>query len=105
MSEDDLLTAVLDLCKVLHLMVHHCRPARTERGWRTPIAGDAGFCDVVIVGGNGVLFRELKGEKGRLSAAQTLWLSRLAFAKADAGVWRPSDLRSGLVLEELKAVT
>lgn len=106
MSEDDLLTAVLDLCKVLHLHTAHFRPAKTDRGWRTAVSGDGkGFPDLVVVGDNGVLFRELKANGGRISPEQRAWLDRLAFARANVAVWHPSDLRSGRILDELKAVT
>jgi hypothetical protein len=103
-TEDDLLGAILDLCRLKHLHVHHCRPAKTERGWRTPIQGEPGFVDMVIVGDNGVLFRELKADRGRLSAEQQQWLNRLAFARADAAVWRPAQLRDGTIVDQLRAV-
>src|SRR5258705_9090381 len=59
MSEEELLTAVLQLCRVLGLRTAHFRPARTEKGWRTPVSGDGkGFPDLIIVGSQ-VLAREL----------------------------------------------
>ena len=104
-TEDDLLTAVLDLCRLKHLHTAHFRPARTAGGWRTAVSGDGkGFPDLVIVGPRGVMFRELKTERGRVSTEQSEWQFRLRHAGADCGYWMPSDLRSGLILEELKAV-
>lgn len=102
MTEDDLLTSVLELCSLLGLHTAHFRPAKTERGWRTAVSGDGkGFPDLVIVG-NGVLFRELKSERGRLSPEQVVWMRKLYAAGADATDWRPSDWRSGRIERELK---
>lgn len=105
MSENDLLTAVLDLCALMHLHTAHFRPARTDAGWRTPVAGDGkGFPDLVIVGPRGVLYRELKTVRARLTAAQQVWLARLRAAGQDAEVWRPYDLQGGNIHLQLKAV-
>lgn len=103
-TEDDLKRAVMDLCKLLGLYVHHCRPARTAAGWRTPIEGDAGFPDLVISGPGGVLFRELKARRGVMSLPQQMWEVRLKMAKADFAVWRPADLASGRIERELKEI-
>jgi hypothetical protein len=103
MGEQDLQGAVIDLCRLLHLRVAHFRPARTGRGWRTPVQADgAGFPDLVIVGPGGVAFRELKSDRGRLSADQKLWRDALYDAGADHWVWRPTDWTNGLVNEELR---
>lgn len=110
MTEDDLLTAVIDLCRRHRVLAHHSRPAvvgRTAAGrarWATPIQGDAGLPDLVIVGRRGVLFRELKSEVGRLSKEQARWTTTLAVAGADCATWRPSMLRSGQIEAEIRAV-
>lgn len=92
MSEDDLLSSVIDLARVFGILVHHSRPARMKDGrWVTPISGDKGLPDLVLVGTRGVLFRELKAQKGRTSREQGEWLDRLLKARANAAVWRPSD--------------
>lgn len=104
MSEDDLLTAVLDMARLFGLHVAHFRPAKTERGWRTPVQADGkGYPDLTIVGG-GVLFRELKSDRGQLSAEQVTWSARLKSAGADFAVWHPTDLRSGRIERELRAL-
>lgn len=104
MLERDLQRAVLDLCKMLGLRTAHFRTARTGAGWATPVAGDgAGFPDLVIVG-SAVLFRELKTDQGRLSHDQVGWKVTLLGADANWAVWTPTDLRSGLVLDELNAI-
>lgn len=50
-----------------------------------------GWPDLAIVGARGVLFRELKREKGKVSPDQQFWISALGDAGQDVGVWRPSD--------------
>lgn len=92
MNEAQLQDAVIDLCQLYGLKVAHFRAARTERGWRTPVGADgAGFPDLVIVGRNGVLWRELKSDLGRVRAEQFAWLDALHDAGEDATVWRPTD--------------
>jgi len=106
MSEAALQAAVLDLCRLRHLLVHHCRPARMPSGqWATPIQGDAGFPDLVIAGRRGLLLRELKSEHGQVEAGQAVWANRLEVARVDFAVWRPSDLASGRIATELGAIT
>jgi hypothetical protein len=105
-SEEDILAAILDLCKILHLHAAHFRAGRTERGWRTPVSGDGkGFPDLVIAGPNGVIYRELKTATGRLGIHQHRWLKCLTTGGADAAVWRPDDLRSGKILTALIALS
>jgi hypothetical protein len=41
MSETDLQRTIIDACKIYGFKVSHFRPAKTERGWRTPVQGDA----------------------------------------------------------------
>lgn len=83
--------AVIDLARVTGWLVAHFRPARTEDGWRTPVAADgAGFPDLVLVRDR-VLYRELKSESGRVRPDQQRWHERLAMGGADIAVWRPAD--------------
>lgn len=106
MSEDHLLVAVLDMAKQMGVLTAHFRPAQAKSGrWLTPVQGDGkGFPDVVLAGEGGLLFRELKSAKGILSPEQKVWLDVLAAAGADAGVWRPADLRSGRIEAETRAI-
>ena len=105
MSEDDLLTAVLDMARLFGLHVAHFRPAKTERGWRTAVQADGkGYPDLTIVGLGGVLSRELKSATGPSSAEQKVWAAKLTGAGADFAVWRPADLRSGRIERELRAL-
>lgn len=67
-----------------HLRVEVFHPYDSRRS--TP-----GFPDLVLLGARGVLYRELKTEKGRPTAHQQWWLDSLTEAGQDAGIWRPSD--------------
>ena len=104
MTEDHLQTAVIDMAHLFGLKVAHFRPAQIRPGkWVTPVQADGkGFPDLVIAGPGGVLFRELKSAAGTLSAEQRMWLH--ALKSADVGVWRPADLQSGRIEQELRAV-
>lgn len=73
---------VTGLCDVLRLKWHHETDSRKSK---------SGFPDLVIAGPGGVIFVELKKQKGRVSAAQREWLMALTAAGASAYVWRPSD--------------
>lgn len=105
MTEEQLLRSVLDLTRWLDIFTHHCRPARTDKGWRTPIAGNRGFPDLVLIGPfGGILWRELKSQRGRLDPAQVVWGDRLRAGGGDWDVWRPDDWLSGRIERELKAL-
>jgi hypothetical protein len=89
--EADLQATITDLCHLLGIDVFH---VRNSRGM-TP-----GWPDLAIIGTR-VLYRELKSEAGSLSADQRRVGARLTAAGADWAVWRPRDLRSGLVARQL----
>ena len=54
-------------------MVAHFRPARTAKGWRTPMQGDPGFADLVLARRGVVLLVELKRIGGKVSKGQEDW--------------------------------
>jgi len=82
---------VIDLAHMLGWKVAHFRPARTEKGWRTPVAADgAGFPDLVLVRER-VVFMELKSDRGRLSVAQRAWLDDLSAAGVEAYCFYPDE--------------
>ena len=65
-------------------------------GWRSYHTYDSrrsapGWPDLVLLRGGVALFRELKLDKGRLTAAQVEWIEALRGAGLDASVWRPRD--------------
>jgi hypothetical protein len=82
MGEDVLQSHVLEMCKSLGLLAYHTFDSRRS----VP-----GFPDLVIVGQNGVLYRELKRRNGKVRRDQVHWLVALRVAGQDADVWRPED--------------
>lgn len=94
LSEAEFLRQLLELARALGWRSAHFRPARTAKGWRTPLAGDAkGWPDLVLVRGRRALFVELKVGRGEPTWEQTLWLEALRGAGLDARLWRPEDWR------------
>lgn len=72
--------------------VAHFRPARTSKGWRTPVEADGkGFPDLVLLRGERLLVRELKVGKAKLSREQIWWMQAFQEAGVDARCWRPED--------------
>lgn len=70
--------AILDAARLYGWRVHHVRPGRTLRGWRTPVQGDPGFPDFVLArrieGRIGrLIFIEAKAGRARLSRDQRAW--------------------------------
>ena len=91
--EKDFQRAVIDLARLTGWRVHHTRPALTQRGrWLTPIQGDAGFPDLVLVRAGRVIFAELKRNGARPTPAQREWLEALqACAGVECYLWTPND--------------
>lgn len=81
MSEADWQRRVTDYCTVLRLLWYHVPDSR-----RT----NPGFPDLVIAGPGGVLFVELKTERGKVSAHQQTWIDTLE-PHVQTRVWRPSQ--------------
>lgn len=106
-SEDDLLTSILELAAHYGWIAHHCRPARTDKGWRTPVQGRRGFPDLVLAHPDGrLVFAELKSQNGRLTADQVAWRDTLTAAaatcpRARVVEWRPVDWLAGRVQQAL----
>lgn len=82
---------VIELAMTMGWMVHHVRPCQTAKGWRSAIAGHAGFPDVVLVRDGVLLMVELKTGKARLSPGQLRWKDELTRTAAVVRVWRPED--------------
>ena len=105
LSESAFQTKILHVAKLAGWMVHHSRPAQLPSGrWVTPIAGDAGLPDLILVHPRrGFIMAEIKTELGRLTAGQKKWLSSLHDAGIEVYVWRPSmfdDIQNILTRKE-----
>lgn len=102
MTETELLIAVTSgtrkrpgLCKQLGVRYYHPYDSR-----RTV----PGFPDLVLVGTHGLAFRELKSQEGTLRPEQREWGNALRAVGHDWDIWRPSDLTSGQIADELAAL-
>jgi hypothetical protein len=91
MSEDELLTAIVEAAALLGWRVHHDRRSDLARQ-----QGNAGFPDVVLARRGVVRFLELKSERGQLSTDQFAWSLSLPALE----VVRPADLDA--VIESLR---
>lgn len=95
MLEADLRENVRAACKVMGLEYYFTYDSR-----RSPL----GFPDYTIWGAGGLIFRELKTDKGRLTARQQAVGQSLLAAGADWAVWRPADWSSGVITSQLQAL-
>jgi hypothetical protein len=96
MLEKDLQESVREMAVTLGYLVYHTHDSRRS---------EPGYPDLTMVGHGRLLVRELKRQSGRLGVVtpeQKAWLAALTDAGVDAGVWRPADLLSGVILNELK---
>jgi len=98
MTEADLTGTIVDAAGLLGYRVVHFRPARTARGWRTPVQGDIGFPDLVVARPGRVFALELKAAGGRLGEGQAEWLRALDGGLVDARLVYPDDLDGLLAL-------
>ena len=91
--ESILQSQVITIAKMNGFRVHHARPVQQANGrWLTAIAGDAGFVDLVLAHPErGVIFLELKAEKGKLSPGQLAWAHALS-KHVEYYLIRPQDL-------------
>lgn len=95
MSEDDLSEEVRKLAKDLRLFAYHTPDSRRLA---------PGFPDWVFISPQGVLWRELKTQSGDLSRSQRQVRDMLIASGHNWAIWRPWDLRSGLIRRELEAL-
>ena len=103
LEKPELTDTIIGLAQDLGWLVHHDRPARTDKGYRTAIQGDAGFPDLLMVHpvSGTVICVELKREGKQPTEHQETWLAAFAKSPIRSGIWRPSDLLSGAVGEAL----
>ena len=89
---------IIDLAHLTGWHVAHFRPARTAKGYRTPMQGDVGFPDIVLAKGGRVILAELKAEGGAPRPEQIAWLRAAWGDQWEAYLWRPRDLPRLLAL-------
>jgi hypothetical protein len=83
---------VIQLAHTFGWLVQHTRPAKQGDRWLTPISGDVGFPDLVLVHPHrGVLFVELKSDTGAVSDAQYKWGRAIRDGGSEWRIWRPKD--------------
>jgi hypothetical protein len=71
----------------------HYEPAIRQSGsWATPLRGDKGEPDYRAVRSGRLVFVEIKGDGGRLTKEQKLWIADLVEAGVETYVWHPEDL-------------
>lgn len=92
-SERDWTRQVTDAADLFGWSWVHFRPARTERGWRTPVSGPlgAGWPDLILCRGGQLIAAELKAQDGKLRPEQRDVLDTLGRA-IPVYTWRPLDL-------------
>jgi len=90
-SEAEFLTQIKALAYLNHWSCHHSQPSLTRRG-QYITTGSAGFPDLVLAHPErGVIFAELKTDKGKTTTAQDGWIRALG-PHVECYLWRPSDL-------------
>ena len=97
MTEAEFQSAVIEVARLRGWMVMHTRPAQIRPGrWATPLTGNPGFPDLVLVRPvhGDIVFAELKKEGGRLSVGQKAWLTALKAAGAECYTWFPNDMEA-----------
>lgn len=95
MTEEEWVNRLIDFAQLCRWLVTHFRPAWTARGYRTPVQGQAGFPDLVLVRAPRIEFIECK-VASRVRPDQRLWLAALgacSLISPQVGVrlWTPSD--------------
>jgi VRR-NUC domain-containing protein len=92
-NEADFQSVVVEVARLAGWRVAHFRPARTDKGWRTPVTADgAGWPDLVLVRPPRIVFAELKSERGKVRPEQTEWLDVLRLLPGtEVYLWRPND--------------
>jgi len=74
---------VIEVLKLNGWSVYHTHDSRRS---------EAGYPDLTGAHPDrGIIFAELKSQKGRVRPEQTAWLDTLRLAGARAYLWRPSD--------------
>ena len=94
MTEEDFLRRVIETARWAGWLVYHPEkvPARWRGETRWVTAGSDGFPDLVLVHPKrGLIFAELKTDRGRVADSQRRWHDALSDASVEVYVWRPID--------------
>ena len=79
LTEAQLQSQIVSLGRLYGWRIHAERPAMMRSGkWSTPIQGDVGWVDLVLLKDKRLIFWELKSTTGRLSEEQKQWLDMLS---------------------------
>jgi hypothetical protein len=97
MSEADLEEKVQELCEGFGILRFHNPDSRRVR--------EKGLPDDILIGARGVLWRELKNMKRKLTPEQEKVGEQLTAHGQDWAVWRPTDLLSRRIEFELRAIS
>ena len=83
---------VIQLANTCAWDAHHIRPAKYGATWKTD--GLAGMPDLILIGkrGQGIIWAELKTDKGKLSEVQEARIVQLISNGEEVHIWRPRDL-------------
>jgi hypothetical protein len=83
---------VIQLARLHGWRVAHFRPARTLKGWRTPVEADGrGFPDILCVRGKDVKVIELKVGRNVLTPEQAAWIRAFDPTAVKWHVFYPRD--------------
>lgn len=95
MTERSFQASIIEICKLFGIAWYHTFDSRrSAKGWP----------DLAMVGKRGFITRELKSERGTVTADQERWGEMLRQVGISWDIWRPEDLRSGRIENELRAI-
>lgn len=99
MTEDQLLSAIVQMAHVYRWLAYHVRNSR-----RGIVQGDVGFPDLIMARPPRLIVAELKDGKPRSmpTMMQAEWLDELRGCGAEAYLWRPIDWLKGDIQRVLR---
>lgn len=86
---------VMDMARLFGWRRAHFRTAYQPGAgkWVTPMSGETGFPDLVLLRPPRLIFAELKSDVGRLTSQQKEWITDLSQIEGiEVYVWKPKDL-------------
>lgn len=95
MREQDLQDLAVRTARAHGVLAYHTYDSRKS---------EPGFLDLVLVGRQGVLYRELKSATGTVTPEQEYWMAALLAAGEDVDVWRPAQWDDGTIEREIRAL-